>query len=66
MSNITVYVTFEQAVEDGIVSQLHSGGASLMDFNLEKLSKRIVKPTNEGYVINPKMSFWEVAEECAV
>ena len=66
MSKITVYETFEQAVEEGIVAPLNNAGASLIEFNLEKLSERIVKNTSSGYVIDPNLSFWSVAEECAV
>lgn len=61
-----VYETFEEAVSDGVVTQIHKGGATVAEFNVNELAEKIVKHRPEGYVIDPSISFWEVAEDYAI
>ena len=63
MSN--VFGTFEAAVSN-IVDQIHSGGATVSEFDIDGLANFLIRQTDNGFVINSGVSFWVAAEDFAV
>lgn len=66
--DVNVYETFEDAVDNEVISPLKQAHLSLLEFDVQKMSKELIKWSEDkaGYVFNNRKMFWEVIDEYAI
>jgi len=63
-----VYNSFEEAVDNEVISRLKQAHLSLMELDVQKMTNDLIKFSEEkaGYVFNSSKMFWEVIDEYAI
>lgn len=66
---MTIYKSFEDAVNDEVIRPLNAAHVPLQEFNIQGLSERLIEWSDKhsGYVAKSNSrKFWEIADDYSI